>query len=154
MKKILIFYGSYGGGHLSAANSIKEHLNESYPNIEVQLIDCIQYINKAINKISTTAYNEMAKKAPWAWGKIYSKSQSGPLAHFTTSSNKIMALKLKKLILQEKLFDIILDNVEAYGLGIVNEKVIDEINILNATMLYNVVRSLPLCRGSGLKCLR
>ena len=101
MKKILIFYGSYGGGHLSAANSIKEHLNESYPNIEVQLIDCIQYINKAINKISTTAYNEMAKKAPWAWGKIYSKSQSGPLAHFTTSSNKIMALKLKKLILQE-----------------------------------------------------
>lgn len=101
MKKILVFYGSYGGGHLSAANSIKEHLNESYPNIEVQLIDCIQYINKAINKISTTAYNEMAKKAPWAWGKIYSGSQKGPLAHFTTSSNKIMALKLKKLILQE-----------------------------------------------------
>ena len=101
MNKILIFYGSYGGGHLSAANSIKEHLNESYPNIEVQLIDCIQYINKAINKISTTAYNEMAKKAPWAWGKIYSSSQRGPLAHFTTSSNKLMALKLKKLILQE-----------------------------------------------------
>lgn len=101
MNKILIFYGSYGGGHLSAANSIKEHLNESYPNIEVQLIDCIQYINKAINKISTTAYNEMAKKAPWAWGKIYSSSQRGPLAHFTTNSNKLMALKLKKLILQE-----------------------------------------------------
>ena len=36
-------------------------------------------------------------------------------------------------IKREKLFDIILDNVEAYGLGIVNEKVIDEINILNAT---------------------
>lgn len=34
---------------------------------------------------------------------------------------------------REKLFDIILENVEAYGLGIVNEKVIDEINILNAT---------------------
>lgn len=101
MKKILVFYGSYGGGHLSAANSIKEHLNESYPDIEVQLVDCIQYINKAINKISTTAYNEMAKKAPWAWGKIYSSSQRGPLAHFTTSSNKLMALKLKKLILQE-----------------------------------------------------
>lgn len=34
---------------------------------------------------------------------------------------------------REKLFDIILENVEAYGLGVVNEKVIDEINILNAT---------------------
>lgn len=98
MKKILIFYGSYGGGHLSAANSIKEHLNEVNPNIEVKLIDCIQYVNKAINKLSTTAYNEMAKKAPWAWGKIYSSSQKGALAHFTTNSNKLMALKLKKLI--------------------------------------------------------
>ena len=34
---------------------------------------------------------------------------------------------------REKLFDIILDNVECYGIGIVNEKIIDEINILNAT---------------------
>lgn len=101
MKKILIFYGSYGGGHLSAANSIKEHLNEVNPNIEIKLIDCIQYVNKAINKLSTTAYNEMAKKAPWAWGKIYSSSQKGALAHFTTNSNKLMALKLKKLIKTE-----------------------------------------------------
>ena len=36
-------------------------------------------------------------------------------------------------IKREKLFDIILDNVESYGIGIVNEKIIDEINILNAT---------------------
>ena len=27
MKKVLIFYGSYGGGHLSAARSIKEYIN-------------------------------------------------------------------------------------------------------------------------------
>lgn len=101
MKKILIFYGSYGGGHLSAANSIKEGLNEINPNIEIKTVDCIQYVNKAINKLSTTAYNEMAKKAPWAWGKIYSGSKRGPLAHFTTNSNKIMALKLNRLIRTE-----------------------------------------------------
>lgn len=101
MKKVLIFYGSYGGGHLSAANSIKEGLNEIDSNIEVKTIDCIQYVNKAINKLSTTAYNEMAKKAPWAWGKIYSSSKRGPLAHFTTNSNKIMALKLNRLIRTE-----------------------------------------------------
>ena len=27
MKKILIFYGSYGGGHLSAAKSISKYLD-------------------------------------------------------------------------------------------------------------------------------
>ncbi len=102
MKKIIIFYGSYGGGHLSAANSMKEYINEKYPYINIQLIDCVQYFNKAFNKISTTAYNEMAKKAPWAWGKIYAKSQKGALAYFTTESNKIMALKLKKLIKEEQ----------------------------------------------------
>ncbi len=39
MKKILIFYASYGGGHLSAAKSIKEYI-ENYKNTEIE-IDCM-----------------------------------------------------------------------------------------------------------------
>ena len=102
MKKILIFYASYGGGHLSAANSIKDYLNRNYENIAVELIDCMKYINKPIEKITTTAYNEMAKKAPWAWGKIYSDSQKGPLAHITTRSNQVFAIKLLRLLREKK----------------------------------------------------
>ena len=60
MKKILIFYASYGGGHLSAANSIKNYLSSNYENKDVELIDCMKYINKPIEKITTTAYIEMA----------------------------------------------------------------------------------------------
>ena len=75
MKKVLIFYASYGGGHLSAARSIKEYIDENYPNIETNLVDCVKYINNTLNTITTTAYSEMAKKMPWAWGKVYSKSQ-------------------------------------------------------------------------------
>lgn len=102
MKKILIFYASYGGGHLSAANSIKDYLSNHYENIDVELIDCMKYINKPIEKITTTAYNEMAKKAPWAWGKIYSDSQKGPLAHITTRSNQVFAIKLLRLLREKK----------------------------------------------------
>ena len=102
MKKILIFYASYGGGHLSAANSIKDYLSNHYKNIDVELIDCMKYINKPIEKITTTAYNEMAKKAPWAWGKIYSDSQKGPLAHITTRSNQVFAIKLLRLLREKK----------------------------------------------------
>ena len=80
MKKILIFYASFGGGHLSAAKSIEKYLLKNYKEIDVELIDCMKYVNKAFEKISTTAYKEMAKKMPWAWGKIYSSSQKGPLA--------------------------------------------------------------------------
>ena len=102
MKKILIFYASYGGGHLSAANSIKDYLSNHYKNIDVELIDCMKYINKPIEKITTTAYNEMAKKAPWAWGKFYSDSQKGPLAHITTRSNQVFAIKLLRLLREKK----------------------------------------------------
>lgn len=107
MKKILIFYAAYGGGHLSAARSIKEYIDDNFDDVETNLVDCMKYVNKAIEKVTTTAYNEMAKKMPWAWGRIYMKSEKGPIAHISNVSNKIMALKLNKL-LQEYKPDIII----------------------------------------------
>ena len=107
MKKVLIFYAAYGGGHLSAARSIKEYLEEHFDDIDIQLVDCMKYVNKAIEKLTTTAYNEMAKKVPWAWGRIYSKSKKGPIAQISNTSNKILALKLNKL-LQEYEPDVII----------------------------------------------
>ena len=102
MKKILIFYASFGGGHLSAAKSIENYLLKNYKEIDVELIDCMKYVNKAFEKISTTAYKEMAKKMPWAWGKIYSSSQKGPLAHISSKANSFMAIKLLKLLREKK----------------------------------------------------
>ncbi len=98
MKKVLIFYASYGGGHLSAARSIKEYIEQHYEDIEINLVDCVKYVNKALEKLTTKAYNEMAKNIPWVWGKIYSNSQKGIFAKISNSSNKIMALKLNKLL--------------------------------------------------------
>lgn len=102
MKKVLIFYASYGGGHLSAAKSIKQHIDENYEDVETEMIDCVKYINKALDKVTTTAYKEMAKKAPWAWEKVYYKSQNGVLAKVSTTSNKIMAVKMAKLFRELK----------------------------------------------------
>ena len=75
MKKILIFYASYGGGHLSAANAINDYIKNNYPDIETEIIDCMKYVNNRLEKLTTAAYKEMAKKAPWAWGTIYYTSQ-------------------------------------------------------------------------------
>lgn len=98
MKKIMIFYAAYGGGHLSAARSIKENIETNYTNVEVKLVDCMEYVNKVVNKVTTTAYSEMAKKAPRTWGKVYWKSQKGPLAQISTTSNKVLSIKLNKLL--------------------------------------------------------
>ncbi len=98
MKKIMIFYGSYGGGHLSAARSIKEYIETNYTDVEIQMVDCIEYVNKMVNKVTTTAYNELAKNAPWVWGYVYKKAEKGVMAKITTDSNKLMAYKLNKLL--------------------------------------------------------
>ena len=98
MKKILIFYGSYGGGHLSAAKSIKEYMETNFDDVKIELVDCIEYINKYLNKLSTMAYAEMAKKAPWAWKHVYNDSQKGPLATISNTSNKLMSRRLNKLL--------------------------------------------------------
>ena len=94
MKKVLIFYASYGGGHLSAANAINDYIKNNYEDVETEIIDCMKYVNKHLEKVTTTAYKEMAKKAPWAWGTIYYTSQKGPVAELTSTSNKILARKL------------------------------------------------------------
>ena len=33
IKKVIVFYASYGGGHLSAARSIKECIDNNYPSV-------------------------------------------------------------------------------------------------------------------------
>lgn len=98
MKKVLIFYASYGGGHLSAANAIKQCIEENYKEYETKLVDCMQFVNKPINKITTTAYKEMAKKFPWVWGDFYYHSENGPLDRIVFESNKILSKKLLILL--------------------------------------------------------
>lgn len=98
MRKILIFYGSYGGGHLSAAKAIRNYIENNYEDVEVSMIDCIEYINKYVNKVTTEAYKGLAKKAPWAWKQVYKDSKDGALAKISTTSNKMMAHKLGSLI--------------------------------------------------------
>lgn len=98
MKKILIFYGSYGGGHLSAAKSIENHIRKNYSDIKIQLVDCIEYINKYLNKFLVDTYNEAAKKAPWAWKTAYHLSNNGLTSKAVTTSNKIFSIKLNTLL--------------------------------------------------------
>lgn len=95
--RILIFYASYGGGHLSAARSIKQYLEQHYKNAKVEMVDCMKYINTGIEKMTTNAYKMMAKEAPWAWGQIYKLSDKGPIYHISNFNNKVMSIKLNNL---------------------------------------------------------
>ena len=98
--KVLIFYAAYGGGHLSAANAIKEEIQKNYKDYEIEMIECMEYLNKVVNYLTIKSYEEMAKKMPKMWGRIYKASRKGVIATISNSSNKIFAGKLGKLINQ------------------------------------------------------
>ena len=53
---VLIFYASYGGGHLSAANALRQYIEKNYPEYNVNMVDCMKYINKGVEKITTDIY--------------------------------------------------------------------------------------------------
>jgi processive 1,2-diacylglycerol beta-glucosyltransferase len=134
MKKVLIFYGSYGGGHLSAAKSIENYIKNSYPDIEIKLVDCMEYINKHLNKLLADSYNEAAKKVPWAWKKAYYLSNDGLTSKAVTTSNKLFSIKLNTL-LQEFKPDLII-STHPFGTqmcGILKKK--EKINCKLATIL-------------------
>ena len=147
MKKILIFYGAYGGGHIAAAKSIKNYIDENYEDTDVEMIDCIEYINKYVNKISTKAYVGLTKNTPHLWKTIYSGSNKGTLSIISDASNHIMAIKLKNLI-KEILPDIIISThpFSSHMCSILKKK--NQINCKLATIMtdyhiHNQWLSLP-----------
>ncbi len=85
-------------GHLNAAKSIREYIETNYKENNLEMIDCMKYVSQPIEKLTTAAYREAAKKMPWVWGRIYNDSQKGPLAHLSTRANKVMAIKLLRLL--------------------------------------------------------
>ena len=96
--KVLILYAKYGGGHLAAANSIKNYIESNYENTEVMSVDFVEYFNNFLNNSTTNAYKLMAKKAPIVWKKLYYGSTKGFLSDVSNFADTLMAIKLKKLI--------------------------------------------------------
>ena len=102
MKKILILYAKYGGGHSSAANAIKNYIDSHFTDTETNIVDCMEYINRAINKISTSTYKKITSSTPRLWKTVYYHSEKGILSKISNGSNKFMARKLFHLVEEYK----------------------------------------------------
>ena len=94
MKRIMISYASYGGGHLSAAKNLKEYIEENFPDYDVFLFDGMKYINRVIDKVCGSTYSRITKDIPWFWGKIYYHTQEPIFEKIIDLSNKILSYKL------------------------------------------------------------
>lgn len=91
MKRILILYAKYGGGHQSAANAIETYLEEHYLDCKIKVIDCVEYVTPLLSKLTTDGYKNMVKKAPKLWKKVYYNSPKGTLLKTSNVAKKYLA---------------------------------------------------------------
>lgn len=60
--KILILSATTGGGHMSAANALKNYIMSVESDAEVNIIDAIQVVSPTLNKVVTGGYVYLATK--------------------------------------------------------------------------------------------
>ena len=102
-KKIMILYASIGGGHYKAAEGIKNYLIEHHPNHTVKMVDALKYTNKVVDKLTISAYVNMARYSPKFWGDLYSFSEKQYSAvNFSNAVQRVLSIKLLKLFETEK----------------------------------------------------
>ena len=98
MKRIMITYASYGGGHLSAAKNLKNYIEKNYPDCDIFLFDCMKYINRVIDKVCGSTYSTITTNSHWFWGKIYTNTQEPIFEKIMSLSTKVLSYKLGKLL--------------------------------------------------------
>lgn len=97
--KVLILYSSYGGGHVKAAEALKEYYEQNHPDYELQFVDAVKYTSPELNAMFLKSYVQLSKNMPKAWGKIYDladKHQS--ITDLSTLVNKAVAKKFISLV--------------------------------------------------------
>ena len=95
----LILSVAAGGGHMKAAEAIKEEILTRYPNSRTEIIDTLRYVNPIFDKLVVGSYIGAIKKKPEIYRKLYYMSEyDSNIQDFSSAVNKILSFRLKKLI--------------------------------------------------------
>lgn len=94
--KIIILSASTGGGHMSAANAIKEFFASK--KVSAKVVDAIEYISPLLNKTVTEVYEYIAIKQPKLWKMMYGASNTKAVNKMVSGANSIISKKLLPLI--------------------------------------------------------
>ncbi len=99
---ILFLTASTGGGHIKASQALMEYMESRIPGCRTRLVDALNYINPAIDRLITGTYLQTIRRAPYIYGKLYDLSEKGEMyTAFVKGFNSILAPRLMKLILEE-----------------------------------------------------
>lgn len=69
--RVLLLSATTGGGHMRAAQALRDHIMSKDPDSVVEIYDTIQYVSPMLNKAVTNGYVYMATKTPRIFGGMY-----------------------------------------------------------------------------------
>lgn len=69
--KVLITHVSAGAGHRKAAEALYEYLRENRPDLELKLIDILDYTNPIFKFLYSSVYIFVISKLPYVWYFFY-----------------------------------------------------------------------------------
>ena len=96
---VLFLSVSAGGGHLKAAEAIKEKIEQVYPGSRTMIVDVFRHLNPVVDKLIIGSYLSTLKKTPNIYGKLYEISEAGDnISDLSNTVNKLLSFKIKKLI--------------------------------------------------------
>ena len=144
MKKILIVYGSAGGGHKSTAYAIKESLEAIYGDkVQVDTVDVLSKEYGPILTSTTPAIYKTLIKSPKTWELFYKLTD-------TTAGNKILDKTVSVIsrtkaqdIVDEYAPDIIVSTYHFANSAILDYLEFAELQIPFITVVTDIVTMMP-----------
>src|SRR3989338_7582189 len=102
MKKVLIVYASAGAGHQKAAEDLYEYLKKSRIDLDVKLIDILDYSNYIVKFSYSNGYIFLITKLPWVWYILYRLSSFFASNYFRLLSDYLACQPFVDLLKKEK----------------------------------------------------
>lgn len=99
--KVLFLYAKVGNGHLKAAESIKEAIQDIDENIEIDYEDGLEYSSTLTNKLIVKGYASLARSLPKIYGTMYTRSDNqdiNTIGEINKMINKALTIRLKKML--------------------------------------------------------
>lgn len=100
MINLLILTVNIGGGHNAAANALKSYIKDSKYEVNISVVDYIEYINHGLSKLTAVAYEACTKNIPQLYKASYNIRNMIPKK--VSHSKSIFNIKSKALIEEYK----------------------------------------------------
>ena len=71
MADILILTASFGMGHKSVSNALKEQIETEYKDVKIVIADILEIVNPKVKNLSSKVYAELTESHPFVYNKLY-----------------------------------------------------------------------------------